>query len=33
MNGREIAPYRYVSGLMRMVIAVFRIENVRFKLI
>ena len=33
MNGREIASYRYVSGLMRMVIAVFRIENVRFKLI
>ena len=33
MNSREIAPYRYVSGLMRMVIAVFRIENVHFKLI
>ena len=33
MNGREIAPYRYVPRLMRMVIAVLWIENMRFKLI
>ena len=31
MNGREIAPYGYVARLMRMVIAVLRIENVGFK--
>ena len=31
MNGREIAPYGYVARLMRMVMAVLRIENVGFK--
>lgn len=33
MHGGEIAPYRYISGLVDMVIAIFWIENMHFKLI
>ena len=33
MHGGEIAPYRYISGLVDMVIAIFWVENVHFKLV
>ena len=33
MHGGEITPYRYISWLVDMVIAIFWIENMHFKLI
>jgi hypothetical protein len=33
VHGGEIAPYRYISGLVDMVIAIFWVENVHFKLV
>ena len=30
MHRGEIAPYRHITGLMRMIVAIFWIENVHF---